>query len=393
MGRQWNPKQFCTLRTGERVPYSLAKRGKVYVLQFPDRAGLYLRKSTGKTSLAEALEATPNLVLKEWDPDTVKPSASAWDAVAEKLQATMNKNANRERTAKDYISTLSVLRATVDTKGPADVDDAKARQFRDEFLGSTYTRSNKKGATARPRSPATFNAYLRKLKSIWDKWLIADLRLVTRNPWDHVAKAQTDGSNPSVPDEAVFVAFLRWVRDRFPGWDLPNLFFQVKAFTGCRLEDLTEVRSDQLSNGYLSMDAGQTKARTHRRVKLPKDLYAALAKVKGPKLLWEAYPEGLAEFSGRADMVASKFEPSALYWWAVDQFREWNKGEDNPKLNSHDFRRRAITQAVKEGHGVDTVARMFSLSPQTARKYYLDVSKLDTDVEFMDMADKLVPKL
>jgi hypothetical protein len=51
-------------------------------------------------------------------------------------------NNNRKATHKDYVSALRVLRATMDTNGPGDVDEEKAKEFVTNWMTGTSTRAN-----------------------------------------------------------------------------------------------------------------------------------------------------------------------------------------------------------------------------------------------------------
>jgi len=71
---------------------------------------------------------------------------------------------------------------------------------------------------------------------------------------------------------------------------MPELFFKVKAFTACRLEDICNLRSAQLQDGRLVFAAEQTKNRSERHAILPSDVLASLNTYKGKTWLWENYP-------------------------------------------------------------------------------------------------------
>jgi len=59
-----------------------------------------------------------------------------------------------------------------------------------------------------------------------------------------------------------------------------------------------------------------------------------------------------------------KFDPERLCWWAKDEVDDFNKAHpDMPKLKSHDFRKRAVTEAHRAGLDVDTAAAVVGILP------------------------------
>ena len=76
---------------------------------------------------------------------------------------------------------------------------------------------------------------------------------------------------------------------------MPYLFFMVKVVTGCRLDDICNLRSKQMQDGRVIFGADITKNRSERYAILPTDLYAELDAYKGESYLWERYPAELKE--------------------------------------------------------------------------------------------------
>jgi integrase len=70
------------------------------------------------------------------------------------------------------------------------------------------------------------------------------------------------------------------------------------------------------------------------------------------------------------------FDPMRLGWWAKDEMDDFNKAHPGePRIKSHDFRKRAVTEAHRAGLDVDTAAAAVGMSPATARAYYLAIDQ------------------
>lgn len=176
------------------------------------------------------------------------------------------------------------------------------------------------------------------------------------------------------------------LQGRPPDGGLPTLFFETKAVTGCQLGDLCGVRSKDLRDGKLYFTAETTKGRKQRVAVLRDDLYRSLKAIAGRTHLWESYTARLPEYLTRRGVpthrVVPKFDPRRLSWWARDEVDDFNKGcPDRPKLRSHDFRKRAITEAHRAGMDVDMAAAAVGMSPMTARAYYLAIDQERAVVE------------
>jgi integrase len=400
MARQWQQK--FQMVDGRFVGYSLTRRGDVYVVQFEGPNGDYRRVSTGFTDLNRAVTEAARIINRAYGFGGKQKNVT-WDEVDLKLLTALVRNNNRQRTYDDYASSLRVLRATVDTDGPADVDERKAKDFADKFIGGAFTRGKAKvkngkviAAKTYGREHTTLNAHVRKLRSIWSKWLCKAFGLTTTNPWKAVGMARTDAKSPHLPDEDVVNDFMKWIADRYPGWDLPTVLIQTKAVLGCRAADICGLTSDRLQGEYIVMGPMDLKARNHRKIKLPSELAVKLHAVKGEIYLWEKYNAELRDHlrthKKRTDKIKGEFTTGTVFWFLQRLFRKYNKTHSH-RITSHDFRRRAVTLSFEAGYDVDTTARMFGLEPQTVRLYYLAWNKLNTDTEFTVMGEKLLPRV
>jgi integrase len=190
--------------------------------------------------------------------------------------------------------------------------------------------------------------------------------------------------------------FFVWLATRFPGWQMPELFFKVKAVTACRLQDICQLRSDQLEDGRLVFTADTTKNRSERHAILPADLYAALDAYKGESYLWERYPAELIEANKKNGFPTHRqnpeFSTQRLYLWVVQimQSYQLQTGKD---LSSHDFRKAAFTRAAEEDVHPKRAAVAFDVTAETMLKYYTATEKKKTSDEVLgDLAEKLLPK-
>jgi len=139
--------------------------------------------------------------------------------------------------------------------------------------------------------------------------------------------------------------------------------------TGCRLGDLCNVRTADLrGKDRLVFTPATTKARKERVAVLPGDIFAKLKALAGPVYLWQSYAADLPKYLKLRGVpthrVVPKFDPERLCWWAKDEVDDFNKAHpDMPKLKSHDFRKRAVTEAHRAGLDVDTAAAVVGILP------------------------------
>lgn len=380
-----------------KVGYTLSKRGSFYMVRFIDRKNRYVRKTTGMTERNEARIEAGRLILRAYRPEQFEKLAPlTWDELLQKLETAMTVNGNRPRSYDAYACALHAIRdALPETTGPHDIGPDEAQRFKEQFLSTGFKKSKAKDAVIHERSKVSFNCYLRHARSIWSKWF-KELKMAGPNPWKSVAFAKVDKKTPEAPDEDVLVEFFQFVRNRYPGWDMPILFLQTKCLVGCRLMDLCSLRSDQLRHGALIFGSENLKTRDFRRVPLPPNLYRALDDLKGETFLWERYPEQCyacltAQGKHRAAVrLHMQFTPKNFSEFIVKLFR-WFQKATGKRLRSHMLRKRAITLLFAEGVPAQVAAKMLGMDVQTAQKYYLDMDKIDTSKKFSEFADKLIP--
>ena len=156
--------------------------------------------------------------------------------------------------------------------------------------------------------------------------------------------------------------FFDGLNARYPDWSMPRLFFTVEAVTGCRLEDVCSLRSDQLQDGRLVFAADQTKNRSERYAILPADLYAELDAYKGKMYLWETYPAELIDANAAKGYPThrqkAEFTVHRLYLWVLQLMGTYQRATGH-HLSSHDFRRAAFTRAAEKDIHPETSGSRF----------------------------------
>lgn len=370
-----------------RVGYSLKQRGNIYRVQFPDpdEQRKYREVSTGCRSESDAHIEAAKIVLKAYAPHLPPdPKRVTWeDALAEFPKAT----SLRDRSLEVYTSTLRIFRSFVESKGPSDVTVEIAKRFRRQYATSGFKRSQKEDATEYPRSAKTVENALRRLSGLWSH--LKEMGFATANPWEDIPRPTVPKKAPVIPSEDDVAQFFTWLDTKFPGWELPRLFVEVKALSGCRLNDLCQVLSCQLDPRAKTLTIRPEQDKTHRErvIPLPEDLVKRLVAIKGPTYLWERYNHDAKTYR-QGTKSRDEFSPAYFYNAMKSLFRDF--GKTGGKLRSHGLRKRAITLTTLATQSVDATAQAIGIDAQTARKYYLDAQKAFSGSELLkQMADVL----
>lgn len=371
MARGRRPSMVYPLSDGRTVGASMKLRGEVYCIQFPHptEKGKYIEKSTGCTTIADAQTEGAKIILRHYLPTIAPdPKTATWETIVSELAA---ENHLRPRSLEVYTSTLNVFRRYVPlSKGPGDVTTEVAKAFLKKYAADGFTRSTAPDAKKYPRSKKTVENAVRRLSALWEK---LKPKYVATNPWEYVQRPTVPKKLPSVPSEDEVKAFFNWLEKRHPGWALPRLFVEVKALSGCRLNDLCQLRSEQLNakRHTLTIHPHQDKTHRERVIPLPADLCEALNKAKGPVYLWERYlEESKTHRPAKITKKRTEFTTELIYHGMQNIFREY--AEAGGKLRSHGLRKRAITLMTLATQNVDQTAQAIGIDAQTARKYYLD---------------------
>lgn len=370
------------LDDGKEVGFGLVVRdaSATYSVQFRDLDGArYVIRSTGERSRPRAITAAERIIRDHYrPPEQSSTRRTTWEELLTQLEEHLRADGARPATISDYLDTIRQVRSAA--VAPAALSAGLAQLWCNEYLTGTFTRTKKPGAKAYKRSPRTLHARVRKLRAMWGKYLVKRLRVAEDNPWDAVELPKLDALPIRTLTADQVTAFFDWLRNRWHGWELPTLFFETKAVTGCRMGDLCGVRSKDLRDGKLYFTAETTKGRRQRVAVLPADLYQSLKKLAGRIYLWESYPTRLGEYLKRRGVpthrIVPKFDPQRLAWWAKDEVDDFNREHpESPRMKSHDFRKRAVTEAHRAGLDVDTAAAAVGMSPATARAYYLSIDQ------------------
>jgi integrase len=147
---------------------------------------------------------------------------------------------------------------------------------------------------------------INRLSALWGKLRPKYVKL---NPWDLVERPPVTKKKPVVPTEQDVTDFYQWLEKRYPGWELPKLFAEVKALTSRRLQDLCQVQSWQLDvkAKTLTITPEQDKTNTERVFPLPEDIVEALDKMNGKTHLWERYSQDAKTYCKGARIKKEEF--------------------------------------------------------------------------------------
>lgn len=387
------------LPDGRTTPVTLQQRGEVYRVRFKNPDGKFVVVTTGETTTMAAWKAVGPIILAAYSPTMTPqkpdPRQATWEQVLTELPNFEFKTGRiRPRALEAYTSRLSTFRSLLQADGkpsvgPHDVDVERAKRFKHLYTTGSFTKSKKEGAKTYRRSPTTVRTTLRILSCLWNH--MATAGMVSANPWEQVTRPKAPSHVVTAPSEKDIEAFFKWIDAK--GWELLSVFFRVKAFAGCRTDDLCQAHTDQFDPkaGALTIKAEHDKTNQERRIPLPPDLAKRLDAVKGPTYLWERYAaESMKYRPGRRNQ--SEFKPSLMYWFVDDVCPQYRKANpDAYPITPHDLRRRAITLAVvAAGGSVDAAAKALHIHPDTARQHYLDMEKaFDTAELFKRMAATL----
>jgi integrase len=379
---------------GRFVGYSLIKRQNdpTYTVYFRLPTGERRKRDTNQTGMDRAKQAAVAIIDEEYAPKVEAVRVVTWDEAVEKIEASAAADGLRGPSVDYYQKLIRRIRAFYSvTAGPADISEGMAEAWKKAF-SSTPTRRKELP------SQHTVFSLVRGYSALWQSWFVDKLGICPGNPWQSVEPPKTDKIEVKVIEDDTLTHFLGWLDQRFSGWQLPRLFLETKAVTGCRLADLCGIESAQLRDGRLHFKPEQTKGRKARNILLPPDLAAGLEAIKGKTYLWESQPAGLKEAvkkMGRpAHRIKPDFVPARFYYWVTTLFLDYGKANpDKPKIHSHQLRKRAFTAAWEAGVDPRKAAIAYGCNVDTVMKHYVNLDEQAvTDEVTGQLAAALTPK-
>jgi hypothetical protein len=362
----------CCLADGRRVQYSLKTREGVqhYFVVFanPNPRGYRLEKTTKETNKKRANVAAAQIIKEAYTPKVVDQNVT-WETAIAKIKQKMESQNLRPRSIEDYADMLNRFReVSPKSLGPIDVTAEQAAHFKD-------VRSTEVAAV-------TLAGNLNKLSVIWQKWLKDECKLVTSNPWEGIEKPKVDEPQPRYIETAEREAFFKWLMNRWGGWRLPVLFFEVASHTGRRILQITSLPADCLKDGRLVFEADITKVRKGDVACVPENIYEELLGLAGPGYLWERFSEQLGAIYRKRKKrgYTMEFLPVRFKRWLQSQITIYNKANENRSdfrsFTTHNFRDTAMTNAWDAEVPIDKAAIAFCCNAATMRKHYIHKDKV-----------------
>jgi integrase len=379
---------------GQHVGYSLKKRGNepCYFVYFRGTDGRRLERDTHQTAIIRARETAHAIIDAEYAPSDKSHYQVSWDEAIQLLKDRAIANALRIGSIDFYLKLIRQIRNFYSvTTGPADISPGMANTWKKQFSSKPTRRKSLPSAH-------TVVTLVKGFYTIWQTWFIDELGICPHNPWEDVTPPKTDKLEVKIIDDETLNHFLTWLDERFSGWELPRLFLETKAVTGCRLMDLCGIESSQLREGRIYFRPDQTKGRKGRSILLPVELFTKLENLKGKKYLWESYPKGLIEAVRKmgcpAHRIKKDFVPKRLYHWIETLFIDYGKANpEKPKIHSHQLRKRAFTAAWESGIDPRKAAIAIGCNPDTVMKHYVRLDEQEvTDEVMTQLSSKLSAK-
>ncbi|MBP3954933.1 hypothetical protein J8F10_06515 [Gemmata sp. G18] len=395
---------YTSVGDGEKaisVGYGNKKRNGFWAVVFVAPEGNRLEKMTRcKVTAAKKPDANfhveaARIIVAAFTKSYPDPKRVTFAEALDKFQKTAPDL--RDDTFVAYTKAVRIMRETLEGEkikptAPVEITPELASLFARLWLSGTYKRSKASDAKEFKRSPTTLLFYLRQLSAVWNQFI--ELGYAKENPWKAVRKPQVDKVRKAVPTEDTMTQFFAWVKGRYPDWHALHAFLDLKSLAGCRLKDICVLDSNQVKAGRVVWTAAQVKQREGRSVLLPDDLSQTLTRVAGAVYLWQGIIDGLGTFRRSKRHKAYASPKKTVYEVISNIFREYsNEHPEQPRLNTHALRRRAITLVVAATQNIDQTSQAIGITSACARGYYLDAQKaFQTDDIFRKVAGVLLPK-
>ena len=365
------------------IKFSLLQRkpDPYWNVRFRSPDGRRVERSTKCYRKPDARDAAVVIITTVYCPQQPRLATVPWTTAIERMKRAMATEGLRAGTMSDYSACLGALRGSLPAGvlGPADVLS--------EHVMDYLT------AKAKTVSAVTRRGYIVKMRALWQKWFIDNLKICETNPWHRIPLPKIDKKDPRVLTDAEEAMFLKWIERRYGGWRLPVLWFMVKGFVGSRSADISCLKTAQLRDGRILFPAEQAKGREDRPAILPPALFAELKQFAGPTYVFESFHNDLRTYYRTNGLRCGNyscinFSPARLVRFLQNATAEFRKlHSEIPYFKPHNFRGTAITRALELTNGnIDAVAIAFDCNPDTIRKYYAGLNK-------QQVADNVLTKL
>ncbi len=375
-------RRFVVIPEGPNVRYTLLVRpgGETFYVRFVGPDGSREMTSTGRTREPDAGERAHQIIREKFNATVATSETVPWEVAEARLAKAMEAENCSSVTVCGYLGTLRQLKTLFPmAKGPADVTDRMASDFRERYGQTAFTRKRKlKEGEIVPtyqRKAKSSQTRIRSLKAIFGRF--AKMKLVAANPFAEI-------SLPKVDREVKYVStddinnFWAWVEDQYGDWEFPQLFFGLKGEAACRLNDLCSILSSDVRDGGVYFIAENQKTAHGRFQYLDPEFYRRLRAYAGATYLWEKYP---AELKARivtqgkpSHRLNPEFSTTRLSMWVVQRMQDYQRASGRD-LTSHDFRRATLTRAAEANIHPKEASAGFGVSVETMFKYYTAVDQ------------------
>ena len=338
---------------GKRIGYSLFVSKGIFQVRF--KINKIIKRSTNEKDLMDAHNAARAIISQELNPQATQQELG-WNEAIDAIVETMTNLNLKPSSIKEVITAIGQIKHLANT--PSQITVNKAKEWYKEYQTTPFQKTE--NGTSYQRSITTQRSILKKLKSIWNKYIIKHLKITTTNPFAEIElpkKPKLEIRNLTKKD---IDNFFEWIDKKYNWW-LPTVFFKIKMLSGCRLYDLCSAESNHLTGNVLKLV--HTKTNETREISLPKELTDILHKYKGEKYIFENYIG-----------TTPTFEPMNLKYWILRLCSVYNKETGN-HIQSHDFRKYFVSKAYAAGWDVIRIATTIGMTPKNLMDNYLALDK------------------
>jgi integrase len=368
MGRNWEYRVDCGL---ESVGFSLPVRDGVYYLKAKLPDGRVIRQTTGEQALNRAKDYAIVRIKFLVNP-VARQEELTWEEVLEEVTKAMKSDNAKESTIVNARSVLNLVKTAAVT--PKAVSPSLAQLWYNQYKAGHFSRGKRGGTYS--RSNRTHISTLKKIRSLWGKWLVKVLKVTATNPWEQVVMPKLQKVRVRRLEDSDLDAFIEYVSGRFGDWWLPLTFFDIKCISGCRLMDLCAAKSADLKGDVLTLH--HTKTGEPRYITLPPETAEALNRHKGKEWLWNEYTT--AKFKTGRKSRQRDFSPKRFAGFVVRIVKRF-KAKTGLTVRTHDFRKRFVTKSFEAGHDPVWIAAVCGMTLDNLLRNYLGIKKQQTQTE------------